>query len=42
MKAEKFVVPPLGGYCEMKRSAPPEGGTTNFISLVPKPQIGNV
>jgi len=31
---KKFVVPPLGGQCEIKdlkhHASPPEGGTTNF------------
>ncbi len=36
--SEKFVVPPSGGYCEIRRlslhAIPPEGGTTNFLDLL--------
>jgi len=40
MQIEKFVVPPLGGRCQIRdlphHAAPPEGGTTNFSATPPE------
>ncbi len=38
LQTEKFVVPPSGGSCEIRKlslhAGPPEGGTTNFSDLL--------